>query len=338
LFNKLLKLYKLNTLKTPLEDFTTELFVGILNYDLVLKQKFFEKFLKSKSTNLKISTQKLYRLKEHSDCVVDIVIENRNELYFLENKVNSKEGFKQLERYSLVLDKYNEKGYKTKLMYCSKVSEEKDITSHNFKQFTWHYLSQFIKSNSTEKLSTEFIKYLKQTNMSADMTIKSNDLVALENVNKIFNLMNRNLENVYSDFKKRFPRAKDLRKGSHLRNQMFEQNRFCVMSNQIIEGDGWSEVLYGFDFNGTLITQIYLDAKNENFREFKSKFSEKIDFKYEEFDNYGGRIYLEKNIGDYLNNENSEQEIKKWFLKSFEQMTNIILETKNKIEWKNYVA
>jgi hypothetical protein len=29
---------------------------------------------------------------------------------------------------------------------------------------------------------------------------------------------------------------------------MFEQNRFYAMSNQIIEENGWSEVLYGVDF------------------------------------------------------------------------------------------
>lgn len=338
MFNKLLKLYKSHSLKTPLEDFTTELFVGVLNYDLVLKQKFFEEFLNSKSIDLKIQTQKQYKLEDHSDCIVDIVIENKNELYFIENKVNSKEGFKQLERYSLVLDKFKNKGYTTKLMYCSKISEKKEITSHQFEQFTWHNLSQFIKSNSTEKLSNEFRKYLKQNDMSTDMTIKSNDLVTLENITKVFNLMHRNLENVYSDFVKKFPKVKDLRKGSNLRNQMFEQNRFCVMSSPIIEGNGWSEILYGFDFNGTLVVQIYLDAKNNNFSNFKTLFANNSDFKYEPFDNIGARVYLEKNIGDYLNNENSEQEIKKWYLDSFEKMTNIILATNEKVKWINYVA
>jgi len=313
MFNKLLKLYKSNSLKTPLEDFTTELFVGVLNYDLSLKERFFEIFLNTKSTDLKIHTQK-------------------------HNKVNSKEGYKQLERYSLVLDKFHQKGYKTKLMYCSKILEKKEIVEHNFEQFTWHNLSQFIKSNSTEKLSTQFRTYLKQNNMSTDMTIKSNDLVTLENITKVFNLMNRNLENVYSDFSKRFPKARDLRKGSHLRNQMFEQNRFCIMSNPIIEGSGWSEILYGFDFNGTLVVQIYLDSKNKNFSDFNSFYSKNSDFSYETFENYGARVYLEKNIGDYLNNENSESEIKKWYLSCFEIMTNSILETKDKIEWMNYIA
>ena len=338
MFNKLLKLYKSNSLKTPLEDFTTELFVGVLNYDTFLKQKFFEEFLKSKSNNLKIQTQKKYKLKDYSDCIVDIVIENESELYFIENKVNSKEGYKQLERYSLVLDKFKEKGYETRLMYCSKISEKKEIKSHKFKQFTWHYLSEFIKSNSKEKLSTEFRRYLKQNDMGTDMTIKSNDLVTLENITKVFNLMNRNLENVFSNFKKRFPNAKDLRKGSNLRKQMFDQNRFCLMSSPIVKGNGWSEILYGFDFNGTLVVQIYMDSKNENFREFKTFFSNNLDFKYEEFENYGARIYLEQNIGEYLNNDNSESEIKKWFLTQFEKMTNTILETKNRIEWINYVA
>lgn len=336
MFNELLKLNRSNRSKTPLEDFTTELFVGILNYDFLLRERFFEKFLGSDSENLRIQTQRKFRLAGNRDCIIDIVIEGSDEIYFIENKVNAGEGVEQLIRYAHALDVYKEEGYKTKLLYCTKIFDEKSIKSHDFFQYSWHFLSRFIKENYSEKLSLDFVKYLKNNNMSTDMTILSSDLVTMENASKVLGLMNRNIENVLGEFSRCFPNAADLRKGNKLKEQMFHHNRICVMASPIVEGKEWSEILYGFDLTGSLVVQIFISSINEEFQKFDKIFRHDENFLYQEYENLGSRIYLEQNLGVYLNNENSEDEIKKWFIQSFKKMLEAIEKTKNEIRWINY--
>jgi len=341
MFDNLLRLYSSNRNKIPLEDFTTEILVGILKYDDELLKKFISDFLDLKSDRIKITTQKYYLLDNDINCIVDIVIEGDKEICFIENKVNSKEGYKQLERYSKILDEFSNKGFNTKLAYCTKVFENKKLQNHSFFHYNWHQLSQFIYLNHSEKLSLTFINYLKNNNMSTDMTIKTGDILALENLPKILSLMHRNIDNVIPEFKSKFNSFKDLRKGNSLLQQIYDQNRYCVISNPIVSGSEWSEILFGFEFKGNLCTQIYLDRKNHNYSDFRRISKEFIktndDFSFEEFE-FGGRIFQQKNLGDFLNLDSSEEEIKNWFIDSFKRIIELIKSTKDKIEWINYVA
>lgn len=337
MFNKLLNLYKKNSLKTPLEDFTTELFAGVLNNDKNLKLKFCKEFLGLKSERFTVNTQKHYSLEDYSNCIVDVVITGDKEICFIENKVNSNEGFLQLERYSKVLDKYEKENEYTKLVYCTKNADPKKIKAHSFFQCNWRNIAEFFKHNSTENITKLFINYLKINNMSNDMTITASDIVTLENISKILNLMNINLENVKQDFLKRFGNLKDLRKGAKLKEQIFNHERFCILSSPACEGEGWSEILYGFDFQGYIYVQIYLDNKNRNFNSFFKLINDQNKFKVEHYD-FGSRIFLKKNLGEYLNEDNSETQIKKWFLESFDAIKSFIESTKKEIDWNKYVV
>ena len=133
MFSKLLSLYNKNSKKTPLEDFTTEIFVGVLNNDNELKIRFCKDFLDLKSSNYIISTQKHYYLENEPKCIVDVVIESDKEICFIENKVNSKEGYNQLKRYSKVLNNLKtEKKKKTKLCYCTEKMKTKIFKNITF--------------------------------------------------------------------------------------------------------------------------------------------------------------------------------------------------------------
>lgn len=333
MFNQIFNLFKRNTNKTPLEDYTTELFVGTLNNDINLKHKFCKDFLGLKSNTFRINTQVYYPLDDKQNCIVDVVIKGENELCFIENKVNSKEGFIQLERYSEVLDKYHKDGFTTKLTYCTKKSEPKEITKHSFVQFKWHDVSEFFKKNSKEQITKLFIEFLNQNDMSTDMTIKGIHISTLENAANIFRVIDKNIDNVTEVFSDKFGDLKDLRKNSQFKTQIYDHERICVMATPINKSRGESEILYGFEFKGNLISQIYLDKGNEFHDRFVQEIKKQSTLKCDVFD-WGSVIYIDKNLGEFLNDEDSENKIEEWFLDSFTILEKFMVDTKDVIEWR----
>ncbi len=333
MFNQILKLIRKNIDSTPLEDYTTELFVGTLNSDKELKRAFCKDFLQLESNDFNITTQEFYTLENSKDCIIDVVIKGSNEICFMENKVNSKEGELQLERYSRVLNGYKNDGIKTKLAYCTKNSDPKTFAQHSFIQFKWHNVSEFFKRNSNEKITNLFIDFLKHNNMSTDMTIKGVHLTTLEHANNIFNLIDKNIDNVKSEFSTRFGNIKDLRNNSQFKRQIYDHERICVMATPIDDSKGWSEVLYGIEFKGNLISQIYLDNENEFHEIFVEEIQKQDKLKHVVFD-YGSVVYTDKNLGDFLNDEDSESKIKDWFLESFNKLQEFMNKTKGVIDWK----
>ena len=143
----LLKLFKQfkNSDKTPLEDFNTETFAGIMNLYVNVKDELIESLFKLPQDNYRVSTQLKKDLKDDVNCIIDLVLEGDENICFIENKVNSHEGYKQLERYSKVLKEYYPQK-KQFLFYCTKNSDPKNSDSKfdqfNFKQFRWYEIAK----------------------------------------------------------------------------------------------------------------------------------------------------------------------------------------------------
>lgn len=342
MFDKLLKLIKSNSSKTPLEDFTTELLVEILNNLPKLKKKFCQEFLGLKSDYFIITSQVRY-----DNSVIDIEIKGEGEICFIENKVNSKEGFgfdensleevSQLEKYCKILDKFANDDFQTKLLYCTKKDEPKVITKHSFYQFKWHHIAHFLEPYKEEKLIELFINFLKAHDMAHDMKLTSKDILAIENFGRVFQIMNKHMERVKGDFEKLFPNVKDLRRGKPFEHQLEIHNRFCVYSESPVEGEGWTEILYAFELSGVITTHIFIHIENQNY----SNFRKELDNEYKNTPEYliehsdvGSKIYMEKKLGSYINDEKSEVEIENWFKDSFVKMDEFRQKTKNTITWK----
>lgn len=87
-FNRLLSLYKKNedSNKTPLEDSTTEILVGILEKDSDLLDNFVNNILKIDGTGFSIESQVKYNLEDDINCIIDIVLSNEESICFIENK------------------------------------------------------------------------------------------------------------------------------------------------------------------------------------------------------------------------------------------------------------
>ncbi|MGQ1911236.1 PD-(D/E)XK nuclease family protein [Marinifilum sp. RC60d5] len=334
MFSRLLRLIQSNTERTPLEDYTTELLVGVLENDCELRDLFCNKFLGLESKEFIVESQKRYKLEGDKDCIIDVVITGENEICFIENKVKSKEGEFQLERYSKVLKGLNNGGLRTKLAYCTERSDPKYIESHDFIQYKWHDVACFFKNNSENILTKLFIDFLIDNKMSRDMTIKSIDLVTMENLLNVVSLIDQTIDNVKDEFEKKFGNISDYRSNSNFKKQIVDHERMCVLSEPAVKGNGWSEILYGVELNGTLVTQIYIEAKNENHDNFKIEVAKQDEFEYDILDD-GTLMYLAQPLGDFLNNEDSESEIEEWFLSSFNKIEEFIDKTKGNINWNN---
>jgi len=173
--NELFNLYKNNSKKTPLEDFNTECFASILNMYPEVKEAFIT-FLRLPIDNYKVITQLKKDLKGYTNCIIDFALVGEENVCFIENKVESKEGAEQLYRYGQVLDLYysNKNKY---LFYCTKYSEPKNLDgefkAYNFKQFKWFEVAKFLKPYTTDNiLIKNYIGFLKRFNMQ-----QGNDLL-----------------------------------------------------------------------------------------------------------------------------------------------------------------
>ncbi|MHB8077475.1 PD-(D/E)XK nuclease family protein [Desulfosporosinus fructosivorans] len=117
------------------EDLLTEVFADMFNEnDLFVG--FIKEFLEIplvNPQNVSIDTQKTFlKINTHdTDSRPDLVIQFRESdkkyIIFFENKVESQEGYTQLERYADHLKPYYDNGYITFLIYITRYDDPKDV-------------------------------------------------------------------------------------------------------------------------------------------------------------------------------------------------------------------
>lgn len=337
MFNKLLKLYKKHTNKTPLEDFTTEALVGILNLNEEIKASYITNFLNLPEDKYQIRTQSKYPLQNDIDCIIDIVIEGDNNICFIENKVDSSEGHRQLERYSKVLNTYFlEKS--TFLFYCTKYYDKRSFQGNNFKQFRWFELAKFLKQYRDNSLINSFLMFLKKHDMDNDLIFSAKDFITFNNLQNVIDKTSIYLERAKPFFEESFNLNGKITDGRTIKD-ILKHNRLVYIARNIVEGDGYSEFKYGFQLEKpNVYISIWIDKSNFNHKELSNLV---------ERNNYGFLIYnydigmaieLKNDISEYLNNEDAEIEIVNWFKDACEKLVLFINKTKEVVKWKIIVA
>ena len=332
MLERLLQLYSnnVNSGKTPLEDFTTEAFAGLLENSESLRKSFIQDFLKLPEEDYYVKTQKKYILDNDVDCIIDMVIEGTKNICFIENKVNSVEGHRQLERYCLVLDYFKQKGIETNLFYCTKYTDTKEISEHNFNQYRWYELSYFLNQMKEDALTTDFLKFLTTYGMAKDTTLYSTDFVVFENIQETLNKCNEFLDSARPDFEQKFCTVNKISDGRST-PQIRKHNRLIYFVKEFIQGDGWSELGFGVSFKEPCIyVEIYLDKKNENHEQIVKQAEKSEQFFVDRYD-YGTSFWVEHDLSTLLNQENSDQKILDWFKNTFELFENFIDGTKLEI-------
>lgn len=327
---KLFKQFK-NSNKLPLEDFNTETFAGILNLYPDIKEVLIKNLWKLPEDNYRITTQLKKSLENDFNCIIDLVVEGDNNICFIENKVNSHEGLRQLERYSLVLQKYypNKKHY---LYYCTKNSDPKNedgkYDQFNFKQFRWYEVAKKLKPLASKKpLVRNYLNFLYQHQMAQDNTIRIENLLAIRNLSKSLEMIEFYVENSIDDFSKLFKPS--LRSKSRLVDQLKQHNRICVYTEKPLLDSlgGWSEILYGINLDELILfTQFFVSINHQQYSEFYNEGKKQEIFDFEESE-YGIALKISQDLGLYLNNENADNDIKIWFNKSFLKCNDFIQST-----------
>lgn len=323
--------------RVPLEDFNTECFANILKLYKYIKQDFIENFLQLDIDEYTIKTQLRKSLPDCTNCIIDLVFEGNKNVCFIENKIESGEGVEQLGRYGKVLDlHYNE--LRKRLYYCTKYSDSKnqsgEYSKYNFKQFKWFEIANFLRPYQQDNpLIKDYLQFLNYYKMGQDNTIKSENLLAMENMLKTVEILEFHIENCKKEFVDLFG-YNNLNKNSNW-DQLKGFNRFCYYYNPLIktEKNDYSEALYSIDLDTLKLNcQIFIRREHKVYSEFKKLNVTNPNIKSFESE-YGFAYYLVEDLGKYLNNINSDFEIKEWFVNSFFALKNLI-ENNPQMEWK----
>lgn len=337
MLNNLYKLYLRNTTKTPLEDFTTEALGGILKFDANLIEKFAFEFLEIPNFSYEVKTQVKYDLIDDPNCIIDMVLESDNVICFIENKVNSSEGHRQLDRYCKVLDEYAKNGYQTYLYYCTKYHDPKTIKTHNFKQIRWFQIAKFLKPFCENSLIQDYLNFLKLKDMSQDLTINTKDLLTIENLFDTMSILKGYMERAKPVFTETFKSDLKVSDGFNA-TQIIKHKRMIYYYKDIIATGGWSELKYGFQTSSSNIyVGIWIDKTNSQYKLFKEHFANSdFNFELKDYPN-GFAVELKSSLNKYLNDENADSEISIWFNNAFANFAYLIKQMSN-INWKINVA
>ena len=332
MFQNLLHLYRKEgrSGKTPLEDFTTEALAGILGLEKNIRDQFIKDFLCLPEGDYFIHTRKKYLLSDDVDCIIDMVLESENTVCFVENKVNSQEGWRQLERYARVLDRYQSEGKETYLFYCTKYPELKKIEQHNFRHIRWHEIARLLTEHNSNPFVNDFINYLKTNKMAQDLTPNTSDFIVFDNLESTLHKCYEFLNIVRPDFESRFCKKLKISDGKNI-SQININNRLNLSLKGFINGGGASEFHYGIYFKRPCIyVEFYIDRNNENHDTVVDKFEAEKKY-YIDTNNVGTQIYLEKNISSLLNDKEAFSIITNWFKNAFETFEGFIKESGLKV-------
>lgn len=334
MLNNIYRLFLQSTNKSPLEDFTTESFVGILNFDECLLNDFCVLFLGLEKESFIIKSQVKFSLINDVDCIVDIVIESENQICFIENKVNSKEGFRQLERYCKVLNIRKSEGKKTFLFYCTKKNEKKEISDHSFKQFRWFELAKFLANHPSENaIKEDFLKFIKLKKMSQDLTLTAKNTFVIENLFEAIELIDGHLERVKPIFIQTFDKNRKINDGFSTA-QIIKHKRLIYFFKEVLGSNGWSEVKFGFQLTSLKIyCGIWVDKKNSDYSNLKKHIlNDKSKFEILDKQN-GFGIELSESLAKYINVKDADDKILNWYKDSFKELAQVIENTKM-LNWK----
>jgi hypothetical protein len=177
LFSKIYK-YRESSSRNQKENFVIE----ILSYALKNDSIFSKEFLKYiELPNLKISNCDT-QISDSEQGRPDISIElNDGTLVLIECKIDSLQGYNQINRYINLIQQNKNK--KSKLIYLTKYQELIDIDSKaNFQQIKWQNIHDLLEK-STNTISIEFRNFLIENKMSTDYKFEKHEASAIKSIN-----------------------------------------------------------------------------------------------------------------------------------------------------------
>lgn len=266
LFTNLLNLHSASK---PREDFFTE----IVAYFLSLNNDILLGWLKHHSiisddnySSIKISTQQEHKgLETHTeDSRLDIVVELSDglntDVIFIESKICSTEGWRQLEKYAEILSKLKNVRHRILIYITRDYDPKEEIKTPafnlepkvSFYQLRWHQFCARLQQHATDILAQEILIFMRKNGMSTTNQFSSVDLLTMVNFNKTLKLMESTLsEEVQHEFKLAFG---GVIKGAASRTQWKWDERFIIYTHlSPSKWDFWCGLGY-FDLNPSNVT------------------------------------------------------------------------------------
>jgi len=269
LFTRLYK-YRQRENKSDLENFSTELLTYCLETDLKF-QKSFLKLINSNDDSIKlISTQESYPKFGRPD--VEIITENS--ITLIENKIESLEGYRQLDRYVKILQENNSQNkyliYLTKYYECKEIDDK----SIKFKNIKWWDVNELIDKNNCE-ITKVFSDYLIENELAVDKNFKNIDLVSLENIANVIAKMDEVIDSIKDYFSKKLGGfSKDSSRSTRLHDQAYYNYKSIgnPLKFNIDVGYFW----WWPDLPIYLGVRVYIPYKNDEKEDIKDFFKKNL--------------------------------------------------------------
>jgi len=339
-FLELIRLHKSSLSPVPLEDFNTEAFAGVLKMYPEVLDHFCNSFLKLPEDKYVIRTQLRQIISgEEPNCIVDFVLEGKDNICFIENKVESTEGYKQLERYIIALNE-NHIGKKHYLNYCTLYADPKNIKDFDgfkFAQFRWYEVARFLKHFEEKPGVQLYLEFLKEYKMNEDYTLKTEDLITMERMRKTLEIALFHLDNVKADFDKRFNMVKT-DKNFHW-DQLRDHSRLCYYQQDVLvdNNEKASKILYGIDLNALkLFLHVQVDKGHKQYDDFH-KLLGNSDFIHINLPNDRKALQIKSDLGQFLNDPKADGLIARWFTNAFKLLEELICQDQQ-LSWNLKVS
>ncbi len=363
IFQRLIKFYSsasaIGNTKTPLENFSTECLAGVLKSDENLLRDFVQYFeIETNSTNLEAETQVYYKLGD-GDFIdleisadrdsfgnstgsrknfIDLEISGSDFCCFIEIKVNSKEGENQLSRYAKILKKKADLAphLKPYLIYCTKWQEGEVV--HPIKPILWNDIAKFLGQPKFSKsdLIQHFLKFLNQQGMSHNMNFSPKDLEFMGVFQDNLKRMNKYIDNRIVPILGKNCKRRDLEKSVN-------DSHCYAIKNQILKDVPSAVIGAGFDLTNQKLTISFWVSKKDylNFDDHLNKISGLKKGKADEdcgnfwtySDANGASFGYGKHIALFMEFDDMEKEIRKWFEENWGKLKLDMKNTWPEYEW-----
>lgn len=330
----------------PFEDYLTEIISFVLNRDLELFNNFLNHFkiVNYQVESYEITTQiTLKKLKGHStDSRPDMAIFLEDKAVFFENKVNSKEGYKQLKRYAEHLCDLSDE--KKTLVYLTKhydIKNQKKIfedcdSEIDFIQIRWYKIYRFFKKYKSDPIIFELLLFMKQNNLSMNNQFNPSDIITLSNFTNVRKMMD---ESMFGKVSKRF---KQVNKGHTQRGASMTQLRkhdryiyYCDHKERLWSGLGyWMNSTNEKDYPDVgIIIEIAPQSiyRKEVISTFKSIVEQRKSWRGYNLSNpkaWAGITYG-RSLQSFLSDDSQLEKIKEFFLIGIDEMEEIFKENPN---------
>lgn len=345
LFSKLLNL---NTGSIPLEDFLTEVVAYLFNTDKEILFAWLEKLnlldANASDIDAHISTQREFEpLNGHlsssrPDIVIEIVSRKSRDIVFIESKVGSQEGYKQLSRYAEILHKLSGFNHKS-LIYITRDFDPKDETAIfenipktpvKFKQLRWHQFYHFLRCQPNTMLAQEITAFLEEYQMAHNNQFSSIDVIALANFTRSLKLIE---ETMWGKVSQRFGQILGaVKQKSTALTQVQLHGRYLMIAS-MTGGKWWCGL--GFILKTSNLTdyptvRLMLEVEpNSQYRAEIIKVMKNIceEYGWESYELNSSKawagVFREKSLQDFLSREDHVKAIEEFFMKALDELEKI---------------